>query len=74
MENWTSSMEGLEMNPDFWKDKSVFLTGHTGFKGGWITHWLLQLGALVHGFSLKPTTEPNFFTETQLKKFNPYVA
>ncbi len=56
------------MNPDFWRDKTVFLTGHTGFKGGWITHWLYELGASVHGYSLEPPTQPNFFTETKLQK------
>lgn len=56
------------MNPGFWKNKTVFLTGHTGFKGGWIAHWLAELGASVHGYALAPPTEPNFFTETQLLK------
>jgi len=56
------------MNPSFWKDKTVFLTGHTGFKGGWIAHWLYELGAAVHGYSLEPPTQPNFFSETQLQK------
>ena len=54
------------MNPGFWKGKIVFLTGHTGFKGGWIAHWLSELGAAVHGYSLEPPTQPNFFTETYL--------
>jgi len=54
------------MSPDFWRNRSVFLTGHTGFKGGWIALWLSQLGAKVHGYSLAPPTTPNFFTETQL--------
>lgn len=53
-------------NPDFWAKRSVFLTGHTGFKGGWIAHWLTDMGAKVHGFSLAPPTSPNFFTETRL--------
>ena len=61
-------MEGLGMNPNFWRDKTVFLTGHTGFKGGWIAHWLYEFGASVYGYSLKPSTEPNFFTETRLRK------
>jgi len=61
-------MEGLGMTPGFWKDKTVFLTGHTGFKGGWMAHWLYELGASVYGFSLEPPTQPNFFTETQLQK------
>jgi CDP-glucose 4,6-dehydratase len=56
------------MNPSFWKGKTVFLTGHTGFKGGWMAHWLHELGASVHGCSLEAPTQPNFFTETQLQK------
>ena len=56
------------MNPSFWKGKTVFLTGHTGFKGGWIAHWLYELGASVHGYSLEPPTQPNFYAETQLQK------
>ena len=54
------------MNPNFWRDRSVFVTGHTGFKGGWISLWLSKLGAKVHGYSLIPPTAPNFFSETQL--------
>lgn len=42
------------MNTDFWKDKKVFLTGHNGFKGSWMTLFLQQLGAKVCGFSLSP--------------------
>ncbi|MDA0959197.1 MAG: CDP-glucose 4,6-dehydratase [Proteobacteria bacterium] len=56
------------MTPSFWNDKTVFLTGHTGFKGGWISHWLYELGASVHGYSLEPPTQPSFFTETQLQR------
>jgi CDP-glucose 4,6-dehydratase len=55
------------MNSAFWHNKAVFLTGHTGFKGGWLAQWLTELGAKVHGFALEPPTEPNFFTETQLQ-------
>jgi CDP-glucose 4,6-dehydratase len=61
-------MESLGMTPSFWNDKTVFLTGHTGFKGGWISHWLYELGASVHGYSLEPPTQPSFFTETQLQR------
>jgi CDP-glucose 4,6-dehydratase len=46
---------------DFWRNRRVFLTGHTGFKGAWLQLWLRQLGAEVTGFSLKPHTEPNLF-------------
>lgn len=45
----------------FWQDKKVFLTGHTGFKGGWLALWLNSLGAQVHGYALAPSTTPNFF-------------
>ena len=56
------------MNLEFWKNRSVFVTGHTGFKGGWISLWLSKLGAKVHGYSLAPPTLLNFFELTQLKK------
>lgn len=45
-----------------WQGVSVFVTGHTGFKGGWLSLWLSDLGANVHGYSLAPPTDPNFFT------------
>jgi CDP-glucose 4,6-dehydratase len=60
-------VEGLVMNLSFWRDRSVFVTGHTGFKGGWISLWLSNLGAKVHGYSLSPPTTPSFFSETQLE-------
>ncbi len=46
----------------FWQEKTVFITGHTGFKGSWLSLWLQQLGAKVVGFSLPPPTTPNLFT------------
>ena len=45
-----------------WKGRRVFLTGHTGFKGGWLALWLVRRGATVRGYSLDPATEPNLFT------------
>lgn len=59
-------MEGMVMNRSFWQGKNVFLTGHTGFKGGWLALWLTDMGAEVHGYALSPPTEPNFFNVTQL--------
>ena len=49
------------MNPEFWQNKRVFITGHTGFKGSWLSLWLNKLGAQVHGYALPPSTEPNLF-------------
>ena len=70
-------MEGLEINmphantrqvnPSFWHGKKVFLTGHTGFKGGWLTLWLASMGAKVTGYALAPNTSPNFFEVTNVK-------
>jgi CDP-glucose 4,6-dehydratase len=51
----------LEMSAVFWRDKSVFVTGHTGFKGGWLCLWLSALGAKVHGYALPPPTTPSLF-------------
>jgi len=49
------------MNPSFWQGKRVFVTGHTGFKGGWLSLWLQHLGAKVTGYALNPHTDPSFF-------------
>jgi len=49
------------MNLDFWSDKNVFLTGHTGFKGAWLSLWLQKLGSNVTGYALSPPTVPSFF-------------
>jgi CDP-glucose 4,6-dehydratase len=51
---------------EFWQHKRVFLTGHTGFKGGWLALWLQAMGAKVTGYALAPPTEPNFFTVTEV--------
>ena len=67
MGNGQGTLEDLAMtsiNPDprFWHGKRVLLTGHTGFKGGWLALWLHQLGARVTGIGLPPITEPNLYT------------
>ena len=53
-------MESLEMK-SFWQDKRVLITGHTGFKGSWLSFWLNQLGAEVFGYSLKPDDDKLLF-------------
>ena len=49
------------MNIDFWQGRRVFLTGHTGFKGSWLSLWLQSLGAGVWGYALSPPTIPSLF-------------
>ncbi|WP_327753142.1 CDP-glucose 4,6-dehydratase [Sphingobium sp. SJ10-10] len=49
-----------------WKGRRVLVTGHTGFKGGWLSLWLHRLGAHVTGLSLPAPTEPSFFEQTRL--------
>ena len=56
------------VDPIFWNGKRVFLTGHTGFKGGWLSLWLASMGAKVTGYALAPNTEPNFFKVAQVEK------
>ena len=51
---------------DFFKNKRVLVTGHTGFKGSWLTHYLLKCGAKICGISLKPHTKPSIFLSSQL--------
>ncbi|MEZ9753812.1 CDP-glucose 4,6-dehydratase [Vibrio cyclitrophicus] len=54
------------MNPNFWKGKKVFVTGHTGFKGGWLSLWLQEMGAIVKGYSLSAPTTPSLFEEAEV--------
>ena len=54
---------------NFWKNRTVFVTGHTGFKGSWLTLLLKNLGARVVGYSLNPISKPNFFDNLKLKIF-----
>jgi CDP-glucose 4,6-dehydratase len=55
-------MEDLvTLSSQAWRGRSVFVTGHTGFKGGWLTAWLHGLGASVHGYATHPPTTPSLF-------------
>ena len=60
-------MENLErlnrISPKFWANKKVFITGHTGFKGSWLSFWLQHLGANLKGYSLSPNTDNSLFIE-----------
>ena len=49
------------LDASFWRDRRVFITGHTGFKGSWLLLWLLQLGAKVNGYALPAGPAPNLF-------------
>lgn len=54
------------MNISFWKDKKVLVTGHTGFKGSWLSLWLQLMQADVKGYALEPPTTPSLFDEAQV--------
>ena len=56
----------MSVDPEFWSGKRVFLTGHTGFKGGWLSLWLQSLGAEVQGLALAPSGPHSLFTEANV--------
>jgi CDP-glucose 4,6-dehydratase len=57
--------------PEFWRERSVFVTGHTGFVGGWLAFWLARMGARVAGYALSPPTQPCFFDCLRLDRLVP---
>ena len=59
---------GLKETLNFYKGRRVFITGHTGFKGSWLTKWLLNLGANVIGISKEIPTKPAMFEILELEK------
>jgi CDP-glucose 4,6-dehydratase len=54
-------MNDAAVDPDFWKGRNVFITGHTGFKGAWLCLWLTKMGAVVTGYALLPPTVPSLY-------------
>jgi CDP-glucose 4,6-dehydratase len=58
----------MDMNPIFWSGKRVLLTGHTGFKGSWLSLWLQSLGARVVGYALAPPTTPSLFDAAKVSE------
>lgn len=67
---WSGTLEELVSgslpSASAWAGRSVLVTGHTGFKGSWLTAWLAGMGARVHGLSLDPPTVPNMFNEADI--------
>lgn len=60
------ALEGMAINLDFWYGRRVLITGHTGFKGAWLSEWLLALGAQPAGYALAPPTRPALFDQLGL--------
>lgn len=63
-----SALEGVAVNSAFWQGKRVLLTGHTGFKGSWLSLWLQATGAQVVGYALVPPTNPSLFEVAEVSK------
>src|SRR5690348_13472033 len=61
-------MEGVVTRSNFWSGRRVLITGHTGFKGSWLSLWLGTLGARVHGFSLRPDCNPSLYELADVEK------
>jgi CDP-glucose 4,6-dehydratase len=73
MGKWSSTLEKMELkkknfvNPSFWKNKKVLLTGHTGFKGSWLSIWLKLMGVKLTGYSLAPPKKLSLFEIAKVK-------
>lgn len=69
-------MEVAKPDSEFWKGKKVFLTGHTGFKGSWLSFWLCSMGVKVTGYALAPNTTPNLFNVLSIESLieKSYIA
>ncbi len=62
------------MTPDFWRGRRVLLTGHTGFKGAWLSLWLARMGAKVTGLSLAPESKPSLWDLLALDAVDSHIG
>lgn len=67
MGNRQGALEGLVITPAFWRQRRVLVTGHTGFKGAWLSLWLQQLGAEVTGLALEPEAAGSLFVDARVE-------
>ena len=65
---WKSTLEEMEIDHQFWKGKKILVTGHTGFKGGWLSLWLQKLNANICGYSKSIPTNPSLFEIANVEK------
>ena len=65
MDKWKGTVENM-VDPFFWAGKNVLVTGHTGFKGSWLSLWLQSMGAKVTGYALSPPTNPSLFAVAKI--------
>jgi CDP-glucose 4,6-dehydratase len=61
-------LEGMALNPEFWRHRRVLITGHTGFKGSWLSLWLQGLGADLVGYGLEPPTDPSLYVLAEVEQ------
>jgi CDP-glucose 4,6-dehydratase len=62
------ALEDVGVDPSFWRGRRVLVTGHTGFKGSWLSLWLQELGAEVHGYGLAAPTEPSLYEAARVSE------
>lgn len=67
MGKWRRALENMGLNRDFWKNKRILITGHTGFKGSWLSFWLNDMGARLKGIALPPDSEPDLYSVLSLE-------
>lgn len=75
MGGWCTTVEEMvnTFSNSVWKGRRVFITGHTGFKGSWLTLWLHRLGATVCGYSLAPPSQPSLFEVARVRDLAEHV-